>query len=303
MSTILKALKKAEQASCDHHSRIDDRVGFRSRTQAGDSSERRGQSRALGWVGVAAGVVLVLTVTAIYLFRSGASLPLPDKTPAAAALTAGDPPGAHGNPEPVGPEPGMASNPGPRPAPLQALAQKPASVPLPEKTHASGLTPASNPPLVPVLSYQPFDPKTMSAPVRMVPDKPAAGPVPHQPEPHSLPPEDLHFADPATGTGTDNATAPDQTEITEYQELLDHQSREIEDHVPATYIQTLESDTLKLQAISWSQTPCERIAVINNRVLGEKERIQGYRILKINEDEIILQGSDGQKFRLAFKSR
>ena len=292
MSTILKALKKAEQASWGRHTRIDDSAGFRFRTRAKGLSDRKGQSRALVWLGIATGVVLVLAV--IYFFQSGDTLTLPGETPVKATLTAGDPPAAQRKPEPAGPESGMASNAGPKPAPLQTLPDKPVSAPLPEQPQNQGLTASNKPPQAPVLSYQPFDPKTMSAPVRMVPDKPVAGPVPQKPVARFQPLEDAQESGPEAFVRMEEAIAPD------HQGALPGQAQ---NPPPAFYIQTLESDTLKLQAISWSQTPSERIAVISNRVLGEKESIEGYSILKINEDEIILQDSDGQKARLAFKSR
>lgn len=64
----------------------------------------------------------------------------------------------------------------------------------------------------------------------------------------------------------------------------------------------LENGILSIQAISWAKDPSDRIAVINNKIVGEGESVQGYHILEIGQDEVILESSD-QKFRLAFTYR
>ncbi|SDT95463.1 general secretion pathway protein GspB [Desulfobacula phenolica] len=64
----------------------------------------------------------------------------------------------------------------------------------------------------------------------------------------------------------------------------------------------LEQGILKIQAIAWAQDPTERIAVINNEILGEKEFVQGYRLLHIKKDEVILQ-YEGREYKLVFKIR
>ena len=55
----------------------------------------------------------------------------------------------------------------------------------------------------------------------------------------------------------------------------------------------LEDIGLEIQAISWDKTPSRRIAVINSRLCREGERINGFRILKINPDDIVV--SNGRK--------
>jgi Type II secretion system protein B len=64
----------------------------------------------------------------------------------------------------------------------------------------------------------------------------------------------------------------------------------------------LKNEMLSIQAISWAKNPSDRIAVINSKIVGEGESVQGYDILEIGKDEVILRLSD-QKFRLAFKYR
>ena len=61
----------------------------------------------------------------------------------------------------------------------------------------------------------------------------------------------------------------------------------------------LEGVGFKIQAISWGDTPQERLAVINNQVLREGDGIEGYRISQINPDDIILRRGKNT-FRLEF---
>ena len=62
----------------------------------------------------------------------------------------------------------------------------------------------------------------------------------------------------------------------------------------------LENESLRIQAISWSEDPAHRIAVINNTVLQEGNSVQGYRLVIIEKDSVILQYS-GKDYRLEFK--
>ncbi|WP_300461616.1 general secretion pathway protein GspB [Desulfobacula sp.] len=64
----------------------------------------------------------------------------------------------------------------------------------------------------------------------------------------------------------------------------------------------LAQGILKLQALSWAETPSERVVVINNRVLGEGESVEEYQIQRIEKDQVILQQS-GQVYTLGFKYR
>ena len=57
----------------------------------------------------------------------------------------------------------------------------------------------------------------------------------------------------------------------------------------------------KLRAI-WAQTASKPLAVINQRVYGEGDEIQGYKIIKIDGDEVLFQGPH-RKERLALERR
>lgn len=59
---------------------------------------------------------------------------------------------------------------------------------------------------------------------------------------------------------------------------------------------------LTLQAISWSTDPARRLAVINGRICREGEPVDGYVLVRINPDNVLL--SDGRTSgRLIFKIR
>ncbi len=62
----------------------------------------------------------------------------------------------------------------------------------------------------------------------------------------------------------------------------------------------IENDTLKIQAISWSKTPEDRIAVINNNIVGENDRILDFKVILIHKDAVILR-KDNKNFSLKFK--
>jgi len=64
---------------------------------------------------------------------------------------------------------------------------------------------------------------------------------------------------------------------------------------PAVSAETvmLEDTGLHVQAISWNETPSRRLAVINSRLCREGEKINGYRILAINPDDVAV--SNGEK--------
>ena len=61
----------------------------------------------------------------------------------------------------------------------------------------------------------------------------------------------------------------------------------------------LKNHSLKIQAISWAEEPDNRIAVIDNRVLTEGDSVQGYRLVIIEKDSVILHYSEND-YRLKF---
>lgn len=69
---------------------------------------------------------------------------------------------------------------------------------------------------------------------------------------------------------------------------------------PGTQPQIMEDGILTLQAISWSASPENRITVINGKIGREGDRIEGYAIQRINEEDVWVSGK-GTTRRLVFK--
>ncbi|MBT4364700.1 MAG: hypothetical protein HOD17_09465 [Desulfobacteraceae bacterium] len=61
----------------------------------------------------------------------------------------------------------------------------------------------------------------------------------------------------------------------------------------------IDESILKLQAISWSETPDDRIAVINSRIVKEGDSVDGCYIIRIDEDYISVL-YDNEKWQLRF---
>ncbi len=61
----------------------------------------------------------------------------------------------------------------------------------------------------------------------------------------------------------------------------------------------LGSSVLKLQALAWSNDAARRLAVINGHVLHEGEAVEGYQVIQIRQQDVIV--NDGRKsWRLVF---
>ena len=56
---------------------------------------------------------------------------------------------------------------------------------------------------------------------------------------------------------------------------------------------------LKLQALAWSDDAVRRMAVINGRIVHEGESVDGYQVVKIREEDVILN-QGGKSWRLEF---
>jgi hypothetical protein len=64
----------------------------------------------------------------------------------------------------------------------------------------------------------------------------------------------------------------------------------------------LQDGRLKIQAIAWAPDARERMAVINNRILREGESVEGFTILMIGEDQVLLS-AEGRRWRVVFGRR
>lgn len=64
----------------------------------------------------------------------------------------------------------------------------------------------------------------------------------------------------------------------------------------------LENDRMMLQAVAWAPRPEKRMGVIDGQVVREGDDANGYTVVKIRKRGVILQ-RDGQYFRLEFQRR
>lgn len=64
----------------------------------------------------------------------------------------------------------------------------------------------------------------------------------------------------------------------------------------------VENSPLKLQAISWSRNPRKCIAVINDVIVREGGTVDGFSILRIGKDDVIVT-REGKEHRLVFNSK
>jgi len=62
----------------------------------------------------------------------------------------------------------------------------------------------------------------------------------------------------------------------------------------------LTGDALNIQALAWAQEPGNRIAVINDVVLEEGRSVQGYQLIVIEKNSVVLQKA-GKSYRLTFR--
>jgi Type II secretion system protein B len=70
---------------------------------------------------------------------------------------------------------------------------------------------------------------------------------------------------------------------------------------PYANAEPLASDTLQVQAISWSDRPTKRVAVIDGRLLREGQSVSGYRVIQIRPENVIVEKA-GKFWKLAFGS-
>ncbi|MFA5905262.1 MAG: general secretion pathway protein GspB [Desulfobacula sp.] len=235
MSSILKALKKAEQESPDPES--PNRSPFRLNVRTTLTSRMQHQRQKLFLTPKKAifslGVALIMASASYLLFFPDRVI---QKSPAS-----------------------------PPAAPHQAASTTPVEKNTPK-------TPARPPIENPGISSEPPAPKVTAHQTQILPP-PAVKEIPAQQE------QDIQEKAPEPVSQPVSKPAPRKEEI-----------------LP------LKDGTLNIQAISWAKNPSDRIAVINTKIVGEGESVQGYRILEIAQDEVIFEFS-GQKFRLAFNYR
>ncbi len=64
----------------------------------------------------------------------------------------------------------------------------------------------------------------------------------------------------------------------------------------------LNDGDLELQAISYAQTPAQRMAVINNEIVREGRNLNGYKIIYIGPEQVVVE-QRGAQWKLIFMKR
>lgn len=65
-------------------------------------------------------------------------------------------------------------------------------------------------------------------------------------------------------------------------------------------VSALTDGRLKVQAIVWSRIPEDRMTVINSRVLHEGDTVDGFTLIVIRPDDVVVKEGDGVTWRIIF---
>ena len=71
---------------------------------------------------------------------------------------------------------------------------------------------------------------------------------------------------------------------------------------PSREAAPLARGLLTLQAISWSDVPSARLTIIDGRILREGETVDGYTVIQIRPEDIIV-GKSGKQWKLGYDNR
>jgi len=66
-----------------------------------------------------------------------------------------------------------------------------------------------------------------------------------------------------------------------------------------TTYRPIEDDKLKLQALAWADDAARRMAVINGHIVHEGDSVDGYQVMKIRKEDVIVN-EKGESWRLEF---
>ena len=94
---------------------------------------------------------------------------------------------------------------------------------------------------------------------------------------------------------TTRSPTPDQLLPKAKERQPQKQSSESFDNVP-----TLAGGQLKVHAIVWSPVREDRMAVINSRILYEGDAMDGYTLVAIRPDDVVVRKDSGGRYRVIF---
>ena len=272
MSTILDALKRLEKERRDDHAQAP-----QSMTGGAVPSPMARRRRTVLIVG---GLVVIGVVAVVVWFNGGLpgkvlspKGPGPDPVAVAASPDATKKPAATALPHARGPgDPAKTAK-----ADLPLPARKPAA-----RERAQTQVPASRQAVPPTYSEQ-F--KAKNRPIQASPDRTAT------PAQRPERPADV------------DQTVPQQTAktkpVTALRETDDAQTTIEKDAYDD--VERLPRDTLRLQAISWSDMPSARITVIDSRILREGHSVDGYTVVQIRPEDVIM-AKEGKRWKLMYDS-
>lgn len=279
MSTILKALKKLEQDK--------EPLGARdlSHTVATAASAKR---RPAGLFGSSKPLLRVAVIGATFIGVAGAAVYfyLQSRPPATQAHRSSESVRKPARPQTTAPvrraenrsDSNTSQSIRPAPQAKQASQRKQPPEPLPRNANAEAVARAK-----PVL------PKRIESRERFEPG-------------HNLP--KAAPSDAATAARADvNATGPQtgQTRPATPTGSVPPPDSKPEDESAYANADRLMDNRLEIQAIAWSPVPDERMAVINSRILREGGSVEGFSVVAIRSDDVIVR-EKGRLYRVPFGS-
>ncbi len=296
MSTILKALRKLEQEKADQR-------GDASRHTAylGPGSAAAGHYRSAGWwskaklrYAIAALLIVGLGGSTAYFYQMSRSSQPPGKTQASrqkssappqrqASPTIGavDTPARPERPSPSGGEGRRAlGDDVPRPK-TRPSRQMPAAAP----SQGSNSKIIASQPKMPARRSRPDRPEPQWQSLKDLAKAPPAPPV-QTPSPGPLPPKAAKRPD--TGAADRESTARFSAEQAQ-PPVNTIQSTDASDQSVYSDVPLLTDGRLKVQALAWSPTAADRMAVINTRIVHEGDKVDGFTVVAIRSDDVVVR--------------
>jgi Type II secretion system protein B len=311
LSTILDALKRLDEETRTRDAKHAPTAMTGSGMAAGESVPRR---RRVLWIGLA---LIVMGAVGWWSYREGGgNVPaLKPSRPDKSAVTAI--PAAVNKSASMAPIPERSLVKGPQPSQADVTVAPPKPVASVQANSQTRLTPSSNVPMNAERS------KTRSISPESLSIKPSTGnrhrkPIPSIDQTSASRPQKSHVVQPhrSTSTAMTSQTAsitadkktppPSGTNATAYQSKR-HNPPLVSPALPATAqspyanAEPLVSDTMQVQAISWSDRPTKRIAVIDGRIVREGQSVHAYQVIQIRPEDVIIEKS-GKFWKLAFGS-